>query len=156
MIKTLMVAVWATVVLVGADFGAAFVMKMQAEKASGAKNEEQAFETRKSRELSVPIIRDGAVKGYVVVQVNYVVDLAAAKKLPAPPEPYVIDETFQYIYGDDKIDFAHLDKIDIGKMTESLIQRVNTRLRTNVVTDMGIAEFNFLLNSENQAPKGKT
>ena len=38
-------------------------------------------------------------------------------------------------------------------MTETLIQRVNTRLRANVITDMGVVEFNFLVNSEG---KGKT
>jgi hypothetical protein len=152
MIKTLFVAIWACLVMVGATFGASYVMKMQSAKET-AKPAETAFETRKSRELNIPIIRDGAVKGYVVVQLNYVVDLEAAKTLPAPPEAFVIDETFQYIYGDEKIDFAHLDRVDIGKMTESLIQKVNTRLRSNVITDMGVVEFNFLVNSEG---KGKT
>lgn len=153
MIKTLFVAVWTTAVLAGASFGASYVMKMQAAKPA-VKAEGQGFETRKSRELNVPIIRDGGVKGYVVVQLNYVVDLAVAKKLPAPPEPFVVDETFQYIYGDDKIDFRHLDHVDIGAMTEALIQRVNTRLRANVITDMGVAEFYFLVNSD--GPKKKT
>ena len=152
MIKTLFVAMWTTAVLAGASFGATYVMKLPSTKA--AKAEDQAFETRKSRELNVPIIRDGGVKGYVVVQLNYVVDLAVAKKLPAPPEPFVIDETFQYIYGDDKIDFRHLDHVDIGAMTEALIQRVNTRMRANVITDMGVAEFYFLVNSD--GPKNKT
>jgi len=152
MIKTLFVAIWACLVMVGATFGASYMMKMQTEKET-AKSTDAAFETRKSRELSIPIIRDGAVKGYVVVQLNYVVDLEAAKTLPAPPEAFVIDETFQYIYGDEKIDFAHLDRVDIGKMTEILIQKINTRLRSNVITDMGVVEFNFLVNSEG---KGKT
>ena len=152
MIKTLFVAIWSCLVMVGASFGANYVMKMQTTK-EAAKTDEAGFETRKTRELNVPIIRDGAVKGYVVVQLNYVVDLTIAKKLPTPPDAFVIDETFQYIYGDDKIDFAHLDRVDIGKMTETLIQRINTRLRSNVITDMGVAEFNFLVNSEG---KGKT
>jgi hypothetical protein len=147
MIKTLLVAVWTVAALIGGSFGAGYVMKMQASKAA-AKPADLAFETRKSHELSVPIIRDGAVKGYVVVQLNYVVDLEAAKKLQAPPDPFVVDETFQYLYGDEKIDFSHLDRVDIGKMTESLIERVNTRLRANVITDMGVAEFNFLVNTE--------
>jgi hypothetical protein len=149
MIKTLFVAVWSCLVMVGATFGASYVMKVKAEKES-AKPAESAFETRKTRELNVPIIRDGVVKGYVVVQLNYVVDLEVAKTLQAPPEAFVIDETFQYIYGDDKIDFAHLDRIDIGKVTENLIQKINTRLRSNVITDMGVVEFNFLVNSENK------
>jgi hypothetical protein len=151
-IKTLFVAVWSCLVMVGGGFGASYMLKMKAAK-EASKPADAAFETRKSKELNIPIIRDGAVKGYVVVQLNYVVDLDAAKTLPAPPEAFVIDETFQYIYGDDKIDFAHLDRVDIGKMTETLIQRVNTRLRSNVVTDMGVVEFNFLVNSE---AKGKT
>ena len=154
MIKTLSVAVWTALVMAGGTYGASFFMKMQADKAA-PKPAEQAFETRKSRELSVPILRDGAVKGYVVVQLNYVVDLETAKKLQVAPEPFVVDETFQYIYGDEKIDFNHLDRVDIGKMNEALIQRVNTRLRANVITDMGVVEFNFLVNSEGSG-KNKT
>jgi hypothetical protein len=153
MIKTLLVALWTVAALVGGSYGASYVMKMQAAKAN-AKPEDKAFETRKTRELNVPIIRDGAVKGYVVVELNYVVDLEAAKKLQVPPEPFVVDETFQYLYGDDKIDFNHLDRVDIGKMTETLIQRINTRLRANVITDMGVVEFNFLVN--NEGGKGKS
>ena len=146
MIKMLLAAVWCSMMVAAGGFAADYVMKLQAAK-EAAKNE-VALETRKTRELSVPIIRDGAVKGYVVVQLNYVVDVEIAKKLPAPPDPFVVDETFQYIYGDEKIDFAHLDKLDLGKMTEQLIQRVNTRLRANVITDMGVIECNFLVNSE--------
>ena len=153
MIKTLLIAIWCCAALLGAHSGAAFVMKMQARKAATPEN--LAFETRKSRELSIPIIRDGGVKGYVVVQLNYVVDLEAAKKLQAPPEAFVIDETFQLIYGDEKIDFSHLDRLDLGRMTETLIQHVNTRLRTNVITDMGVVSMNFLVNSDATAPKAK-
>ena len=146
MIKMILVAIWCSAMVAAGGFGAEYVMKMKAAKENA--KPEIALETRKTRELNVPIIRDGAVKGYVVVQLNYVVDLEAAKKLPAAPDPFVIDETFQYIYGDEKIDFAHLDKLDLGKMTEQLIQRVNTRLRANVITDMGVIECNFLVNSE--------
>jgi hypothetical protein len=146
MIKMIAVAVWCSAMVAAGGFGADYVMKMKAAKENA--KPEVALETRKTRELNVPIIRDGAVKGYVVVQLNYVVDVEAAKKLPAAPDPFVIDEMFQYIYGDEKIDFAHLDKLDLGKMTESLIQRVNTRLRANVITDMGVIECNFLVNSE--------
>jgi hypothetical protein len=153
-IKTLMIAIWCCGALVGANFGATFVMQMQSKKDS-ATPENLNFETRKSRELSIPIIRDGGVKGYVVVQLNYVVDLEAAKKLQAPPEAFVVDETFQLIYGDEKIDFSHLDRLDLGRMTETLIQRINTRLRTNVITDMGVIAMNFLVNSDANSPKPK-
>ena len=146
MIKMIVAAIWCSAMVAAGGFGADYVMKMKAAKENA--KPEIALETRKTRELNVPIIRDGAVKGYVVVQLNYVVDVEAAKKLPAAPDPFVIDEMFQYIYGDEKIDFAHLDRLDLSKMTEALIQRVNTRLRANVITDMGVIECNFLVNSE--------
>jgi hypothetical protein len=56
----------------------------------------------------VPIIRDGTVKGYVVAQFSYVVDLAVVKTLPVPPEAIFVDEGFRYIYNDEKIDFTHM------------------------------------------------
>ncbi len=141
------IAVWASVVLVGADFGATYLMRARAAK---PQQEASASETRKIHELNVPIIRDGAVKGYVVVQLSYIVDLAVAAKLSVPPEPFVTDETFQYIYGDEKIDFAHLDKLDLGKMTETLVMRVNARMRANVITEMGVIECSFLVNAEHK------
>ena len=67
----------------------------------------------------------------------------------------MVDETFQLIYGDEKIDFSHLDRLDLGRMTETLIQRINTRLRTNVITDMGVIAMNFLVNSDANSPKPK-
>ena len=154
MIKSLIVAIWCCAMVAGGSYGGAYFIKMQAAKEK-AKAENIQLETRKTHELSIPIIRDGGVKGYVVVQLNYVVDLEVAKKLPAPPDAFVVDETFQYIYGDEKIDFAHLDKLDLGKMTEALIQRVNTRMRSNVITDMGVVECNFLVNSEGSNAKAK-
>jgi len=147
-IKKLIVAVWCSAMVVTGSMATTYVIKMKAAAKENANKDPLALETRKTRELNIPIIRDGGVKGYVVVQLNYVVDLEVAKKLPAPPDPFVVDETFQYIYGDEKIDFAHLDKLDLGKMTEALTQRVNTRMRANVITDMGVVECNFLVNSE--------
>ena len=146
MIKSLFIAVWACIVMIGASYGLTNYMKSRANAPSPV--ETTASETRKTKEINVPIIRDGGVKGYVVVQLNYVVDLEAAKSLPAPPEAFVIDETFQYIYGDEKIDFAHLDKLDLGKMIRAVTLRVNQRVKNDVITDMGVVECNFMLNAE--------
>lgn len=146
MIKTLFVGVWACLVALAASQGAAYWMRERASKPVVA--EAAASETRKTKEINVPVIRDGAVKGYVVAQFSYVVDLAVAKTLPVPPDPFVVDEAFQYIYDDEKIDFAHLERLELDKMTQAVTQKVNTRVRSNVITEMGVLECNFLLNSE--------
>ena len=146
MIKTLVFVLWACVVALSASYGLNKVMQARANAPASA--DVAASETRKTKEISVPVLRDGTVKGYVVLQLSYIVDLTVAKKLPVEPDPFVVDETFRYIYDDDKIDFTHLDRIDLDKLMRTLIFRVNTRMKSDVITDMGMVECNFLLNAE--------
>ena len=51
MMKTLFVAIWCCLVLVGASFGANFVMKMKSAKSGAGAESVAAFETRKSQGL---------------------------------------------------------------------------------------------------------
>jgi len=147
MIKSALIAIWACAVVLVASLQVGAFLRSRAQATTEAAVA-AASETRKTREINVPILRDGSVKGYVVLQLSYVVDLAEAKKLPVEPDPYVIDEAFRYIFDDDKIDFTHLDKIELDKMLRALTFRVNTRTKSQVITDMGVIECNFLLNAE--------
>lgn len=146
MMKTLIVGSWACLITVAADFGATSLMQTRANRA--ALPPVVASEVRKTKEINIPIIRDGAVKGYVVTQLSYVVDLGVEKKLATPPDAFVVDEAFRYVYGDEKIDFGHLDKLELNKMTRDLIQKINSRMKADVVTEMGILECNFFLTAE--------
>ena len=146
MIKSLFIGVWACLFALGANYGAAVWLQSRANKPTPSTV--TASEARKSKEINIPIIREGMVKGYVVAQFSYVVDLGIAQKIGFPPDAFVVDEAFQYIYTDEKIDFAHLDRLELDKMTQALILKVNTRLRANVITEMGVLECNFLLNAE--------
>lgn len=149
MIKTLFVGVWACLVALAASYGTTFWTNARASKPATAAI--AASETRKTKEINVPIIRDGAVKGYVVTQLFYVVDPAVARTLPVPPDAFVADETFQYIYNDEAIDFAHLDRLGLDRMVQALIPKINARMKAGVITDMGVLECNFLLNAETRA-----
>ena len=152
MIKTLVVGLWACLITLAAAYGIHRFMLARAEAPPAAVTSN--LETRKSREINVPVIRDGVVKGYVVAQFSYVVDLAEAKKLQVDPEPFVIDEAFRYLFDDDKIDFSHLEKIDLDKMLQTLISRANVRTKSTVIEDMGVIECNFVLNAEAKTNPG--
>lgn len=149
MMKTVFIGVWACLITVAATFG--MTSMMQARAVRLAQPPVSASEVRKTKEVNIPIIRDGAVKGYVVTQLSFVVDLAAEKKLATPPDAFVVDEAFRYIYSDEKIDFTHLEKLELDKMTRALIQKINARMKADVVTDMGILECNFFLTTETKS-----
>ena len=146
MIKTLFIGVWACLITLAASYETSNWMRARASRPTEAPA--ASSEARKSKEINVPVIRDGAVKGYVVVQFNYVVDTVVAKTLPIPPEAIFVDEAFHYIYDDDKIDFAHLDKLQLGKLTSTVMRKVNARMKAEVIIDVGVIECTFLLNSE--------
>ena len=146
MIKTLVVGLWACLITLAAAYGVQRVMLAKANAPPQIAS--STLEARKSKEINVPVIRDGVIKGYVVAQFSYVVDLAVAKKLTVDPDPFVVDEAFRYLFDDDKIDFTHMEKIDLDKMLQTLIARANARTKSTVIQDMGVIECNFVLNAE--------
>ena len=143
MIKTILFGFWACLVTVAAGYAVNHVRDAIAHHAVEARAAAPR-EAKKTREINVPKIRDGVVKGYVVAQLSYVLDDAAAKKVPVSPDAFVIDEAFRYLYDDNTIDFDHLENFDLNKMTKTLIKNINARLGAAAVADIGIQEFTFL------------
>jgi hypothetical protein len=100
-------------------------------------------EARKTREINVPRIADGVIKGYAVMLLSYTLDVGAMKKAAMAPDSILVDEAFRYVYNDDSIDFDHLDRFDLAKMSKALIRSVNARIKGDVLVDVGVDEFTF-------------
>ena len=141
MIKIILVGFWACLTTLAAGYA---VNHFRESAAAAPAVPSTPRESKKTKEISVPKIRDGAVKGYIIAQLSYVVDSDAAKKSPVPAEAFVVDEAFRYIYDDQTIDFDHLEAFDLKKMTKALIANVNARMNGSVVVDIGIQELTFL------------
>jgi hypothetical protein len=103
----------------------------------------KATEARKTHEINVPRIKDGAVKGYAVMLLSYTVDLGAMKTAAMAPDSILVDEAFRYVYNDNTIDFDHLDRFDFARMSKTIVQAVNARVKGDVVVDVGVQEFTY-------------
>jgi len=102
------------------------------------------LEYKKTKPINVPMIADGGVQGYIVAQFVFTADAATLKKLPVPPEVFLQDESFRALYSDEKLDFRHLEKYDITKLTKTLVSKVNERLSMDIVKDVLVQEFNYV------------
>ena len=107
-----------------------------------------SVETRKTREINVPRIADGAVKGYVVVSFAYVVVQGPPEAGDVSPDPYVVEEAFRFIYDDDSIDFAKPRKFDFKSLTDAMRKNVNSRLKKEVIRDVVLQELHFIPSAE--------
>jgi len=141
MIRVIFLALLASAATVGAEIGTreAFVFAGRQEARTGV----AATESRKTHEINVPRIKDGAIKGYAVMLLSYTVDVGALRKAAMAPDSILVDEAFRYVYNDDTIDFDHLDRFDFAKMAKSLIRSVNARVNGDVLVDVGVQEFTY-------------
>jgi hypothetical protein len=89
-------------------------------------------------------VADGTVQGYVMAQFVFTIDTAVSKKLTVQPEVFIQDEAFRALYADEKLDFRHLEKYDMTKLTKTLVQKVNERLELKLVKDVLVQEFNYV------------
>ena len=96
----------------------------------------------------MPRLKGGAIKGYAVMLLSYTLDLGALKKAAMAPDSILVDEAFRYVYDDDTIDFDHLDRFDLAKMSKALIRSVNARVKGDVLVDVGVEEFTYAPISE--------
>jgi hypothetical protein len=149
MIRLIFMGVWAILITVGSGY--AFNHIRESPQSSNASASAVVLEARKTKEINVPKIRNGAVQGYAVVQLSYVVDAASERKTGLPSDVFVADEVFRILYDDETIDFNRLQKSDLNGLARSLVRSVNVRLRADVVKDIAFQEFTFLPFSESKA-----
>jgi hypothetical protein len=148
MIKLIVAGIWACLITLASMY--ATMSWKAAHSSSNSSKDASNIESQKTRTISVPIVADGSVQGYVVAQFSFTMDSKALKELPVPPEIFLLDEAFRTIYSDDKFDFKHLEKYDITKLTKDLVQRVNARLNADLIKDVLVEEFNFFTREDAQ------
>jgi len=144
--KPFVLGLWVLAVALGSSYAAAVIGIPGKPGAASAK---PALEIEKTRVINVPMIAGGAVRGFIVAQFAYTVDVAKAKALPVSPDAFLLDEAFRAIYTDDKLDFLHLEKYDIGGLTKRVVAATNARLGEEVVHDVLVQDFTFISKEEN-------
>ena len=142
MIRLVFIGVWGCLVTLGSAYGAMLWQKSRL--ATETTDPQAGFEMRKTRLLSVPMIADGKVTGYVIAQFSYTVDPRVVARIGLPPDIFLLDEAFKALYGDPSLDFRHLEKYDVAALTHRLALRVNARLNAKAVGDVLLQEFNYV------------
>ena len=83
MIKAALIGLAAVVAVIAGEMGADKVLASR--EARSVAPTAKATEARKTHEINVPRIKDGAVKGYAVMLLSYTVDLGALKTAAMAP-----------------------------------------------------------------------
>lgn len=142
MIKVIVCALCSIFAALGASFAA--VSYKNGARVAEVKETEAKLETLKTRMISVPVIANEIVKGYVVTRLEIVADAALIKASGVPTESIVADEAFRQIFSSLTSDLVTPLKPKLDPMMQAIVENVNKRLGKNVIKHLLIDSWSMV------------
>jgi hypothetical protein len=141
-IRSALIALWVCAATVAGGYAGA---KWQ----PAAKHEAEPIGMEKAtltklRPMSVPIIIDAKVAGYIVCQFSLLASAETLKSLAVKPDVFVFDAAFKGIYSGQSIDLTKLTKDRWSELAGTVKQAVNDRYGREVLRDLVLEDFTFV------------
>jgi hypothetical protein len=147
MIKTLLVGIWVCGVALGSSYF--FTQMQRSSLAHGASAEEaEIVEFIKADMMSVPVIKDGGVQGYLVAQLSFAVSKGEIARLQYEPTPYLVDIAYRALYENSAVDFSRLRPQDLASIAKRIAEAANAKLGAGMVKDVLLNEINYVARDE--------
>jgi hypothetical protein len=106
------------------------------------------LQSSQTDQVSVPIIADGAVAGYVLAQFTFTMKSDVLRRMSVKPEDFLMDAAFRAIYGGDATALRGSKKQDLQALTAAIKAKANERFGNELVEDVLIGKFNFVPKNE--------
>jgi len=143
MSRAFLVGLWVCIVTLLSSYGAVlWVTGARAEREEDAYLE--GIEYTKVQPITVPMIANGTVEGYVIVKFVFTADARTLRSLSVGPSVFLVDEAFREIYTNRRVDFGNLKSYDLDEVTRTIKENVNKRLNANIIQDLLVEELNYV------------
>ncbi len=140
--RSLIVALITCLSTIGGVYGA-MTIKASA-RASTNQDTPSKLQVMKTRMVSVPLLKDGEVLGYVVTRLQFVADTDLVKISSVQPEIFVADEAFRQIYATAPDDMKNGRKQVLKELAVNVTAGANKRIGRDVVRDVLIDSWTYL------------
>ena len=142
MIRSLLIALIACFSTIGGLYG---VMTLKANaKAATGEDSQSKLQMMKTRMVSVPLLSNGEVIGYIVTRLQFVADTSVVKPGSVQPEVFVADEAFRQIYEKAPEDMKSGRKQVIRELAGDVAAGANKRMGREIVKDVMIDSWAYL------------
>ncbi len=142
MIRSLAISVWiVAATLAAVYFGHAMQNSRPAHEAEPAA---KAPASVKLQNMTVPVVGGGTVQGYILTQISISAKPELLKAILQPPELLLTDEAFKTLYSEEQIDFKHIEKLDLARLSQKIRDNINSRAGAPVAEDVFIQELHYM------------
>jgi hypothetical protein len=143
LIKALILAAITCLSTLGGVYGAMALKSGLSAKAAGH-DDQNKLQIMKTRMVSVPLVKDGELLGYIVTRLQFVADTDLVKLSSIQPEAFVADEAFRTIYESTPDDIRSPRKQALRQFTAEVVSATNKRVGRDVIKDVMIDSWTFL------------
>ncbi|MFN3546967.1 MAG: hypothetical protein ACK4U0_05700 [Mesorhizobium sp.] len=143
MIKFIVAAVWIIGVTIGTIF-VSYSMNGQQPVATGDSPYHGKLEFVKTDMLSVPVVQEGAVKGYFLSKLVYAADVEKLKRLALPIDTLLVDEVYTFLFSNPSIDFSRVEGVDLNAMRNGLKDSINRRVGDDLIYEIMVEQVDYL------------
>jgi hypothetical protein len=107
-------------------------------------------------QMSVPMVRDREIRGYLLLNVAVGVDAAKKPKSNIPVDVVARDAIIATIYNNPEIDVFQLDKLDLEKLKTDILAKINLDAKEGeqIAMDLYLHEIHFIPIEDIRARKG--
>lgn len=138
------------IVAVAATLGGAYAgMRFTSHTTAAADTREQeALEFVKLEVASVPVIREAAIVGYVVVRAAFSASSKDVKQSRPALTIFAAEALFKSIYEEEGLNFAALKPIQLGALTERITKAANMRFGRDAIRQLAVESLNYIPQDE--------
>ncbi|WP_127078140.1 hypothetical protein [Rhodomicrobium lacus] len=142
MFREIAIAAW----IVAVTLGAVFAGSVAANRTVSSPPVEQAAEetTIKLKQLTIPVIEDAGVHGYVLVQMSVVANVKSGGHAANYIELAVTDEALKALFFKNRVALANLSKDSLKQLAEDIRKNANSKVGDATIKDVFITSLHFL------------
>lgn len=155
MVKLLLTGLWVCIVTLGAVY---FSVQMSAAPApvdEEAKKKEMQ-ELVRGESITIPVIANGAITGYFLSRVSFMMDREKIKGVKLPMTELTTDELFTLLIGNKMVDLSKPGAFDLEKFRSSIKDDMNSKLGDGLVAEVLVEQLDYLSKEDirNNASRG--
>lgn len=153
MIKLVAIGLWVCLVSLGSSY---VMASMQAGASSGEGSEPTYFDGldyRATDGITVPMISENTIKGYILARFVYTVDGETANSLTVPPDPFLLDAAFRTLYSTEGFSFERPERYDLTALTTGIRDTVNERFGQEIIHEVLVEQFDYIAKKDIRGSK---
>ncbi|ENN90552.1 MULTISPECIES: hypothetical protein [Bartonella] len=143
MIKMIAMGVWGCLVALGTLMLSVKVNAVNPDISEASAPVVEEVSSGQTEVISVPILVEGVVQGYIISQLTYLIDKKVEKDVSLPLSVLINDAIFKCFW-DSYSDVRAVEKIKFETVKKQIIDEVNQHFPTPVVKDLLVKQFNYL------------